>query len=154
VVSFCFALTGMPGGGGILSSAIEHSANPAEPIEAYGLVPPAVGVVPRPAVFGAGVHGNPVEKPVYRGLSPLHSAWTFRWWRATASVSLVTNMRTATNSWTPLDQGRADGVLGHNGRDGYDLPTITVDAVRTQAYVKITSPDGAPVRSVVSMPDN
>jgi hypothetical protein len=32
-----FALTGMPGGGGILSSAIEQAANPAEPIEAYGL---------------------------------------------------------------------------------------------------------------------
>jgi hypothetical protein len=31
------ALTGIPGGGGILSAAIEHSANPAEPIEAYGL---------------------------------------------------------------------------------------------------------------------
>jgi hypothetical protein len=29
------ALTGMPGGGGILSSAIEHSANPAEPISQW-----------------------------------------------------------------------------------------------------------------------
>jgi hypothetical protein len=32
------ALTGMPGGGGILSAAIEHAGNPAEPIEAYRLV--------------------------------------------------------------------------------------------------------------------
>src|SRR5919205_3040836 len=31
------ALTGMPGGGGILSATIEHSRNPAEPIETYGL---------------------------------------------------------------------------------------------------------------------
>jgi hypothetical protein len=28
----------MPGGGGILPAAIEHSANPAEPIEAYALL--------------------------------------------------------------------------------------------------------------------
>jgi hypothetical protein len=27
-------------------------------------------------------------------------------------------------------------VLGHTGRDGYDLPTITVEAVRAQAYLK------------------
>jgi hypothetical protein len=29
----------------------------------------------------------------------------------------------------------ADGVLGHNGRDGLDLPTLTVEAVRAQAYL-------------------
>src|SRR5207248_10960768 len=32
------ALTGIPGSGGILSAAIEHSANPAEPVEAFGLM--------------------------------------------------------------------------------------------------------------------
>jgi hypothetical protein len=32
------ALTGLPGDGGILSASIAHSANPAEPIEAFGLV--------------------------------------------------------------------------------------------------------------------
>jgi DNA polymerase-3 subunit alpha len=31
---------------------------------------------------------------------------------------------------------RSDGVLGHPGRDGYDLPTLTVDALRAQAYLK------------------
>src|SRR5258708_37803966 len=30
----------------------------------------------------------------------------------------------------------ADGVLGHNGRGAYDLPTLTVEAVRAQAYLK------------------
>src|SRR5205814_9751143 len=30
----------------------------------------------------------------------------------------------------------ADGMLGHNGRAGYDLPTLTVEAVRAQAYLK------------------
>ena len=29
-----------------------------------------------------------------------------------------------------------DGVLGSAGRDGYDLPTLTVEAARAQAYLK------------------
>jgi hypothetical protein len=39
------ALTGMPGGGGILSSAIEHSGNPAEPVEAFGRGEPDADVL-------------------------------------------------------------------------------------------------------------
>src|SRR5205807_6030864 len=47
------ALTGMPGGGGMLSAAIEHSANPAEPIEALGLTRRPDGAVSEPVVPGA-----------------------------------------------------------------------------------------------------
>jgi hypothetical protein len=31
---------------------------------------------------------------------------------------------------------RANGLLGYPGRDGYDLPTLTVEAWRAQAYLK------------------
>jgi DNA polymerase III alpha subunit len=52
------ALTGMPGGGGILSSAIEHSANPAEPIEAYGLTRRLMDLYPGRLYLELAYHHN------------------------------------------------------------------------------------------------
>jgi hypothetical protein len=48
-------LTGLPGGGGILSAAIEHSANPAEPIEAFSLARRLMELYAGSALSGAGV---------------------------------------------------------------------------------------------------
>jgi DNA polymerase III subunit alpha len=62
------ALTGMPGNGGILSSAIEHSRNPADPIEAYGLVRRLMELYPNRLYLELAFHGNAAEKLVNRGL--------------------------------------------------------------------------------------
>ena len=47
------ALTGMPGGGGILSAAIEHSANPVEPIERYGLTRRLMDLYPAGSIWSS-----------------------------------------------------------------------------------------------------
>ena len=131
------ALTGMPGANGILSSAIEHSANPAEPIEAYGLVHRLMELYPDRLYLELAFHGNPAEKLVNRGLVaiaqrmdlPMVATGGVRFARpadALAHKLLEAIGRGAT----------AEGVLGHAGRDGYDLPTITVEAARAQAYLK------------------
>ena len=65
------ALTGMPGGGGILSAAIEHSANPAEPIEALGLTRRLMELYPNRLYLELAFHGNSAEKLVNRGLIAL-----------------------------------------------------------------------------------
>jgi DNA polymerase-3 subunit alpha len=62
------AITGMPGGGGILSAAIEHAGNPAEPIEAFGLTRRLMELYPSRLYLELAFHGNPVEKLVNRGL--------------------------------------------------------------------------------------
>src|SRR5215204_6337204 len=82
-------------------------------------------------------HGNPAEKLVNRGLVaiaqrmdlPMVATNAVRFARpadALAHKLLEAIGRGAT----------AEGVLGHRGRDGYDLPTITVEAARAQAYLK------------------
>src|SRR5436309_13798266 len=62
------ALTGMPGSGGVLSAAIEHSGNPAEPIEAYGLARRLMELYPGRLYLELAFHGNSAEKLVNRGL--------------------------------------------------------------------------------------
>jgi len=62
------ALTGLPGGGGILSAAIEHSANPAEPIEAFGLVRRLTELYPGRLYLELTYHNHPLQKLVNRGL--------------------------------------------------------------------------------------
>jgi len=131
------ALTGMPGASGILSSAIEYSGNPAEPIEAVGLVRRLMELYPDRLYLELAFHGNPAEKLVNRGLVaiaqrmdlPMVATGAVRFARpadALAHKLLEALGRGAT----------AEGVLGHSGRDGYDLPTITVEAARAQAYLK------------------
>src|SRR5207249_3261767 len=61
------ALTGMPAGGGILSAVIEHSANPAEPIEALGLTRRLMELYPNRLYLELAFHGNSAEKLVNRG---------------------------------------------------------------------------------------
>jgi hypothetical protein len=58
----------MPGGGGILSTAIEHSGNPAEPIEAYALTRRLMELYPGRLYLELAFHGNAAEKLVNRGL--------------------------------------------------------------------------------------
>src|SRR5947207_3787795 len=55
------AVTGMPGGGGILSRAIEHAANPAEPIEAYGLARRLMELYSGRLYVELAFHGNAAE---------------------------------------------------------------------------------------------
>jgi DNA polymerase-3 subunit alpha len=131
------ALTGLPGGGGILSTAIEHSANPAEPIEAYGLVRRLMELYPGRLYLELSYHNNPLEKLVNRGLLaiaqrmdlPLVATGGVRF--ARPEDALAHKLLEAVGKGA-----RADGVLGYPGRDGYDLPTITVEAERAQAYLK------------------
>src|SRR5438132_1737880 len=131
------ALTGMPGGGGILSSAIEHSANPAEPIAAFGLVRRLMEIYSDRLYLELAFHGNPAEKLVNRGLVaiaqrmdlPLVATGGVRFARPEGGL--------AHKFLEVIGRGaRTEGVLGHNGWDGYDLPTITVEAARAQAYLK------------------
>src|SRR5579859_1197582 len=125
------ALTGIPGNGGMLSAAIEHAANPAEPIEALGLTRRLMELYPNRLYLEMAFHGNAAEKLVNRGLVaiaqrmelPLVATNAVRFARpddALAHEILEAIGRGAT----------ANGLLGHNGRDGYDLPTLTVEAVR------------------------
>jgi hypothetical protein len=58
----------MPGSGGILSAAIEHAANPAEPIEAFGLTRRLMELYPGRLYLELAFHGNSAEKLVNRGL--------------------------------------------------------------------------------------
>src|SRR5579859_5731216 len=131
------AITGMPAGGGILSSAIEHSGNPAEPVEAFSLVRRLMELYPDRLYLELAYHGNPAEKLVNRGLVaiaqrldlPLVATGGVRFARPEDALAhkLLEAIRRG---------ARAEGVLGYAGRDGYDLPTITVEAARAQAYLK------------------
>jgi DNA polymerase III alpha subunit len=131
------ALTRMPGGGGILSSAIEHSSNPAEPIEAYGLTRRLMELYPARLYLELAYCGNQLEKLVNRGLVaiaqrmdlPLVATGGVRF--AQPEEAVAHKLLEATGKGA-----RADGVLGYPGRDGYDLPTLTVEATRAQAYLK------------------
>ncbi len=131
------AMTGMPAGGGILSAAIEHSGNPAEPIEAFSLVRRLMELYPDRLYLELAYHGNPAEKLVNRGLVaiaqrmdlPLVATGGVRF--ARPEDALAHKLLEAIGRGT-----RADGVLGSAGRDGYDLPTLTVEAARAQAYLK------------------
>jgi hypothetical protein len=42
----------------------------------------------------------------------------------------------ATRCWRRSARTRTEGVLGHPGLNGYDLPTLTVEETRTQEYLK------------------
>jgi hypothetical protein len=131
------ALTGMPGGAGILSSAIEHSANPAEPIEAYGLTRRLMELYRGRLYLELAYHNNSLEKLVNRGLIgiaqrmdlPLVATGGVRF--ARPEDALAHTMLEAIGKGT-----RTAGVLGHPGRDGYDLPTLTVEETRAQAFLK------------------
>ena len=131
------ALTGMPGGGGILSAAIEHSANPAEPIEAYGLVRRLMDLYPGRLYLELAFHGNAAEKLVNRGLVAIAQRMELPLVATNAVRFARPDDALAHKVLEAIGRGtRADGVLGHTGRDGYDLPTLTVEAVRAQAYLK------------------
>jgi DNA polymerase-3 subunit alpha len=128
------ALTGMPGGGGILSAAIEHSASPAEPIEAFGVVRRLTELYPGRLYLELAFHGNAAEKLVNRGLVaiaqrmelPLVATNAVRFARpddALAHKVLEAIGRGAT----------ADGVLGHSGRNGYDLPSSATTGIHGAA---------------------
>jgi len=131
------ALTGMPGGGGILSSAIEHSANPAEPIEAYGLVRRLMELYSDRLYLELAFHGNPAEKLVNRGLVAIAQRMDLPL-VATGGVRFARPEDALAHKFLEaIGRGaRTEGVLGHNGRDGYALPTITVEDARAQAYQK------------------
>jgi DNA polymerase III subunit alpha len=131
------ALTGLPGGGGIVSTAIEQSANPAEPIEAFGLVRRLMELYPARLYLELAYHNHPLEKLVNRGLVaiarrmdlPLVATGGVRF--ARPEDALTHQLLEAIGRGT-----RTDGVLGHAGRNGHDLQTITVEAARAQAYLK------------------
>jgi DNA polymerase-3 subunit alpha len=126
------ALTGVPGGGGLLSAAIEHSSNPAEPVEAYGLVRRLMDLYPGRLYLELAFHGNPAERLVNRGLVaiaermelPLVASNAVRFARPDDALSHQV--------LEAIGRGTvAAGVVGHNKRDDYDLPTLTVEAVRS-----------------------
>jgi len=131
------ALTGVPGGGGILSSAIEHSANPADPIEAYGLARRLMELYPGRLYLEMAFHGNAAEKLVNRGLVAIAQRMELPLVATNAVRFARPDDALAQKVLEAIGRGAvADGVLGHNGRGGLDLPTLTVEAVRAQAYLK------------------
>ena len=127
----------MPGGGGILSAAIEHSANPAEPIEALGLTRRLMELYPNRLYLELAFHGNSAEKLVNRGLVALAQRMELPL-VATGGVRFARPEDALAHKFLEAigRRTRTEGVLGHNGRDGYDLPTITVESARAQAYLK------------------
>jgi DNA polymerase III alpha subunit len=92
-------------------------------------------------------HGNAVEKLVNRGLIaiaqrmelPLVATNAVRF--ATPDDALAHKVLEAVGRGST-----ADGMLGHAGRDGYDLPTLTVESVRAQAYFENAKTDVARIR--------
>jgi DNA polymerase-3 subunit alpha len=131
------ALTGMPGGGGLLSAAIESSANPAEPIEAFGLVRRLMELYPNRLYFELAFHGNAAEKLVNRGLVAIAQRMELPLVATNAVRFVRREDALAHKLLEAIGRGSiADGILGHPGRDGFDLPTLTVEAARAQAYLK------------------
>jgi DNA polymerase-3 subunit alpha len=131
------ALTGMPGGGGILSAAIEHSGNPAEPIEAYGLARRLMDLYPNRLYLELAFHGHPAEKLVNRGLLTIAQRMALPLVATNAVRFARPDDALAHKVLEAIGRGAiADGMLGRTGRDGDDLPTLTVEAVRAQAYLK------------------
>ena len=82
-------------------------------------------------------HGNPVEKLVNRGLVAIAQRMDLPL-VATGGVRFARPEDALAHKFLEaIGRGaRTDGVLGHHGRDGYDLPTITVEAARAQAHLK------------------
>jgi DNA polymerase-3 subunit alpha len=131
------ALTGMPGGGGLLSAAIEQSADPAEPIEAYGLARRLMELYPNRLYLELAFHGNAAEKLVNRGLVAIGQRMQLPLVATNAVRFVRPEDALAHKVLEAIGHGSvADGMLGHAGRDGFDLPTLTVEAVRSQAYLK------------------
>jgi DNA polymerase III alpha subunit len=92
------AITGMPAGGGILSAAIEHSGNPAEPIEAFSLVRRLMELYPDRLYLELAYHGNPAlqlgrlheaEAPAREGFLVSQASWVRRIRRPYAKLHLM-----------------------------------------------------------------
>src|SRR5213595_3140000 len=102
--------------------------SPAEPIEAYGLARRLMELYPDRLYLELAYHGNPAEKLVNRGLVaiaqrmdlPLVATGGVRF--ARPEDALTHKLLEAIGRGT-----RADGVLGFASRDGYDLPTLTLE---------------------------
>ncbi len=131
------ALTGMPGGDGLLSGAIENSTDPAEPIEAYGLVRRLMELYPNRLYLELAFHGHAAEKLVNRGLVAIAQRMELPL-VATNAVRFVRPEDALSHKLLEaIGHGSiANGILGHSGRDGFDLPTLTIEAARAQAYLK------------------
>jgi DNA polymerase-3 subunit alpha len=131
------ALTGVPGGAGILSAAIEHAGSPAEPIEAFGLARRLMDLYPNRLYLELAFHGNAAEKLVNRGLVAIAQRMELPLVATNAVRFAFPDEALAFKLLEAIGRGEAvDGVLGHGGREGYDLATLTVEAVRAQAYLK------------------
>jgi DNA polymerase III subunit alpha len=130
------ALTGIPGSGGILSAAIEHSANPAEHVEAFGLARRLMELYPGRLYLELAFHGNAAEKLVNRGLIALAQRMELPLVATNAVRFATPDDALAHKVLEAIGRGVTADMLGHAGRDGYDLPTLTVESVRAQAYLK------------------
>src|SRR5262249_51529908 len=117
--------------------AIERSANPAEPLEAYRVARRLMELYPGRLYLELAFHGNPAEKLINRGLVaiaermelPLVATNAVRFARSDDALSHQV--------LEAIGRGTvASGIVGRNSREDYDLPTLTVEAVRSQAYLK------------------
>jgi DNA polymerase III alpha subunit len=82
-------------------------------------------------------HGNAAEKLVNRGLIAIGQRMELPLVATNAVRFARPDDALAHKVLEAIGRGTtADGVLGHNGRGAYDLPTLTVEAVRAQAYLK------------------
>jgi DNA polymerase III subunit alpha len=129
-------LTGASGVG-LLSAAIERSSNPSEPTEALRLARQLLGVFGDRLYFELAFHGRAVDKLVNRGLLalgerlevPVVATNAVRYARpedALAATVLESVRRGA----------RPEGLLNTGGARADQLPMLTVDHPRSQAYLK------------------
>jgi DNA polymerase-3 subunit alpha len=84
-----------------------------------------------------GFHGNAAEKHVNRGLIAIAQRMELPLVATNAVRFAAPDNALAHKVLEAVGRGStADGMLGHTGRDGFDLPTLTVESVRAQAYLK------------------
>jgi DNA polymerase-3 subunit alpha len=82
-------------------------------------------------------HGNAAERLVNRGLIAIAQRMDLPLVATNAVRFARPDDALAHKILEAIGRGTtADGVLGQGGRHGLDLPTLTVEAVRSQAYLK------------------
>jgi DNA polymerase III alpha subunit len=120
----------MPGSGGVISAAIEHSGNPAEPIEAYGLTRRLMELYTGRLDLELAFRRNAAEKLVNRGLIAIAQRMELPLVATNAVRFATPDDALAHKVLDAIGRGAtADGMLGYTGRDGYDLSTLTVESV-------------------------
>src|SRR5919201_1402136 len=129
-------LAGGPPGSGLLASCVERANNPDEPAEALPVARHLTELYPDRLYVSLSFHRSPAERLANRGLIqvaqrlelPVVATNAVRY--ATPEDALAHTVLSA------IRRGkRLEGMLSQTGVGG-ELPTVVLDAMRSQAYLK------------------